>query len=66
MPKETAKLNAIKSLRVPNIEHRLEDDVPSLGILQSRVGEHATIPADMLDATTFKIFKPILRATRNI
>ena len=55
MLRRPLKLPATKFLRVANVEHRLEDDVPGVGILQSGVGEHATIPADVLDSATFKI-----------
>ena len=41
---------------VPNIHHRLENRVPRVGVFESGIGEHAAVPADMLDATVSRIF----------
>ena len=47
---------------IPDVNHRLENVVPGIGILQCVVGEHAAIPADVLDASISCIFKPIAGA----
>ena len=38
----------LPAVRVADVDHRLEDGVPRVGVLQRGVGEHAAVPADVL------------------
>src|SRR5260370_34098935 len=42
---------SVPPMRVTHPNHRAEHFLPSLGVEHYRVGEHAAIPADMLDGT---------------
>ena len=53
-------------LGVANVDHRLEDDVPSIWVLQGGVGEHASVPADMLNASRSGVLEPIARTFRDV
>lgn len=35
--------------RIPDLEHGVEDGVPGLLLFEEFIGEHAAIPADVLD-----------------
>ena len=43
-----------------NINHRFQDGIPSIGVFESGIGEHASVPTNMLDSAILKIFEPIL------
>ena len=47
-------------------EHRREDGVPSVGVFEGLVGEHATVPADVLDTACLCIFEPVSGALDDI
>ncbi len=49
-----------------NLNHLVEDRVPSACCFQFGIWEHASIPTDMLDTTFVSIFEPVLRALNNI
>ena len=41
-------LGSIPAVCVADVDHRLEDGVPRVGVLQRGVGEHTAVPADVL------------------
>ncbi len=47
-------------------EHRREDGVPSVGVFEGFVREHATVPADVLDTACLCIFEPVSGALDDI
>ncbi len=49
-----------------NLEHHIQNGVPSGCLFQSCIGEHATIPADMLNASFGCILEPISSAANDI
>ena len=42
-----------------NSDHRFENGVPSIGVFEGCIGEHATVPTNVLDSAIFKILQPI-------
>lgn len=57
---------AVPSVCGANLEHGVEDGGPSVWGFQHRVGEHATVPADMLDAALMGVFEPVAGAADDI
>jgi hypothetical protein len=51
---------------IADSDHGRQDRVPRLGVLEGCVGEHATIPADVLDASSRGILQPIACALDDI
>ena len=45
-----------------HLDHRGEDVVPGLLLLHDRVREHATVPADVLDAALLRVLEPVAGA----
>jgi hypothetical protein len=49
-----------------HIYHRLKDGVPCGWIFKSRIGEHATIPANVFDPTILEVLEPKAGTTSDI
>ena len=54
----------LPAVGIADVDHRFEDGVPSVGVFECGVGEHAAIPADVLDAASWivSVFEPVAGA----
>jgi len=53
-------------VRHPHFEHNVEDRVPRVRRFEHRIGEHAPVPADVLDTTCLGVLEPVARAADDI
>ena len=42
-----------------NINHRFQDGIPSIGVFESGIGEHASVPTEVLDSAVGGILEPV-------
>ncbi len=60
------QLCALPAVSVAHPNHRIEDRIPRLRIFESRVGEHTTIPTDMLDSSRSRVLEPVPSALDDV
>ena len=51
---------------VTNVDHGLEDGIPGFGLLEDFIGEHASVPANVLDAAVLGALEPVAGALGDI
>src|SRR5690554_2683341 len=52
--------------RVANVYHRPKNGIPGRRGLEDGVGEHAAVPADVLDPAGLVVLEPVLRAFHDV
>ncbi len=66
-PKISApKRIGLPTMRVLDLNHRVQNGVPGLRSFQGRIREHATIPTNVLNATLGRILEPISGTSNNV
>ena len=55
-----------RSLRVSYLDHGIQDGVPGAAIFQNGIGKHASVPADVLDASALGILEPIAGTSSDV
>ena len=55
-----------RSLRVSDLDHGIQNGVPGAAIFQNGIGKHASVPADVLDASALGILEPVAGTSSDV
>ncbi len=65
-PHRPKPLLTVLTVRFAHFDHRVQNGVPGFAVFEHGVGEHAAVPANMLDAAVCIILEPVARTLDNI